>query len=50
MTVPTRVYCVSCASAILLVALGVLAANIALLLILVVMAGVCALMETRRRK
>src|SRR4029077_3514265 len=50
LTLPTIVYCSSCAAAIVLVAVGVLAANIALLLILVVMAGVCSLMETRRRR
>lgn len=42
------VYCVACVLAGLAVALGVLAGNIALLLVLVVMAGVCA--EQRRRK
>src|SRR4029077_18011352 len=47
---PTIVYCASCGTAIGLVALGALAVNIALLLILVVMAGVCAVHETRIRK
>lgn len=42
------VYCIACGAAVLIVALGILAANIAMLLVLIIMVGVCCLGVSKR--